>query len=409
MFATNELPAATQDMNTGQNQLRPYPFERLRKLRERIHPPKNNAFIDLSIGEPKHPPPKFITDVMRDSIGKVSLYPGTKGSSEIRNAIATWIENRFKLPSKILSPETQVLPANGTREALFGISQLLVRAGSQQLVGMPNPFYQIYEGAAFLAGGMPYYFDCVEENSFKPNWKDVPERIWESLVVLYICSPGNPSGRVLDATDYEELIRRADKHDFTIIADECYSEIYLDEETPPLGLLQWCAENGRHTFKRCIVMNSLSKRSNVPGLRSGFIAGDKRIIEAFYKYRTYQGGAMPLQVQEASAAAWKDEKHVLHNRQLYRKKIETVTGILKEVLNVEKPQAGFYLWPDVGSDDIAFCETLLSQAGILVLPGQYLARDSEKGNPGRNRVRMALVADEKLCETAAKRIRSLLR
>ena len=315
-------------MNIGQHKLRPYPFERLRALRERIRPSKEHTLIDLSIGEPKHQPPKFITNALRDSVGKVCQYPSTRGSSELRNTIAGWIENRFKLPSKILNPDTQILPANGTREALFGISQVLVKAGSRQLIGMPNPFYQIYEGAAFLAGGEPYYFDCTEENSFKPKWKDIPEPVWESLKILYICSPGNPSGQVLDAADYEEIIKRADKHEFTIIADECYSEIYFDEEDPPLGLLQWCAENDRHTFKRCIVVNSLSMRSNVPGLRSGFIAGDENIIEAFYQYRTYQGGAMPLQVQVASAVAWRDEKHVVQNRQLYREKIETVTNIL---------------------------------------------------------------------------------
>ena len=395
-------------MNIGQNKLKPYPFERLRKLQDRVSVPGDKALIDLSIGEPKHQTPEFITNALRDSVGMMSKYPATNGSQEFRNTIATWLENRFKLPEKLLDPDTQILPANGTREALFGISQVLVQAGSQQLVGMPNPFYQIYEGAAFLAGGIPYYFDCIEENSFKPDWKNIPEYIWKSLRLLYICSPGNPSGQVLDAADYEEIVERADRHDFAVVSDECYSEIYLDEANPPLGLLQWCAENGRHAFEKCIVMNSLSKRSNVPGLRSGFIAGDKNIIKAFYHYRTYQGGAMPLQVQIASVAAWKDEKHVTHNRQLYRKKIEMVTNTLEGVLQVDKPQAGFYLWPDIGSDDITFCEMLLGQAGVLALPGQFLARENEKRNPGKNRIRIALVADEKLCETAAKRIRSVL-
>ncbi len=395
-------------MNPGLADLKPYPFERLAEIRARVTPPADRPLVNLSIGEPQNATPALIRDALVAALDGTARYPATRGTPALREAIAAWATRRFALAPGGLDPESQVLPVNGTREALFAIAQTVVDAGdSRALVGMPNPFYQIYEGAALLAGARPCYLPCPAERGFRPQWDTVPEQAWQDMNLLYVCSPGNPSGSVFEAEDFARLTALADRHDFVIVCDECYSELYLDEDAPPLGLLGWCAANGRADFSRCLVMHSLSKRSNAPGLRSGFVAGDATLIEAFYRYRTYQGGAMPLHVQHASAAAWCDEAHVADNRADYRRKFEQVVDILAPVLPVAAPAAGFYLWPELPCDGITACERLLGEAGVLVLPGEFLARDDAAGNPGRNRVRIALVAAEADCAEAARRMRTL--
>ena len=395
-------------MNPGLDHLKPYPFERLAALRQRVQPAADLDLINLSIGEPQHPTPAVVTDALVAALAGTARYPATRGLPEFRATVAAWLTRRFSLDDAQPDPEQHVLPVNGTREALFAIAQTVVGGTADTLVGMPNPFYQIYEGAALLAGATPYFFDCPAGNGFRPDWESIPHDVWRRFGLVYVCSPGNPSGHLLTADDYALLTNRADEFEFVLVADECYSELYYDESAPPLGLLEWCAANGRADFKNCLVMHSLSKRSNAPGLRSGFVAGDASLIGEFYRYRTYHGGAMPLHVQHASIAAWQDEAHVVENRALYRRKFDAVAEILGGALDITIPPAGFYLWPDAGMDDIKACERLLAEAGVLTLPGQYLARDGSNGNPGRNRLRIALVADQAACTTAAERMRSVL-
>jgi N-succinyldiaminopimelate aminotransferase len=396
-------------MNPGLHALKPYPFERLAEIRARIPPPASKALINLSIGEPQHATPACIRVALIEHLAETSRYPATRGLPELRHSIVDWAARRFRLPDGLLDAEHHVLPVNGTREALFGIAQTLCDAHSgKTLVGMPNPFYQIYEGAALLAGAQPYYLPCPAVHGFRPDWSAVPDAVWQRMALVYVCSPGNPSGAALSTEDFATLTSLADRHDFTVIADECYSEIYTDEARPPLGMLQWCADNGRRDFARCLVMHSLSKRSNAPGLRSGFVAGDARLIEAFLRYRTYQGGAMALPVQYASIAAWSDESHVIENRVRYRAKFASVIARLAPVLDLELPDGGFYLWPELPIDGITACERLLGEAGVLVLPGSFLARDDVSGNPGEQRIRIALVADLATCEEAADRMYSVI-
>ena len=396
-------------MNPGLHALKPYPFERLAEIRSRVPVPADRALINLSIGEPQHATPACIRVALIEHLAETSRYPVTRGLPELRHTIVHWAARRFHLPEGSLDAERHVLPVNGTREALFGIAQTLCDAtGGKTLVGMPNPFYQIYEGAALLAGVQPYYLPCPAARGFRPDWSAVPDEVWRRMALVYVCSPANPSGAVLSAADFATLTRLADRHDFIIIADECYSEIYPDEARPPLGLLQWCAASGRRDFARCLVMHSLSKRSNAPGLRSGFVAGEARLIEAFLRYRTYQGGAMALPVQYASIAAWSDESHVIENRARYRAKFASVIARLGAVLDLELPQGGFYLWPALPIDGVTACERLLGEAGVLVLPGSYLARDGVNANPGEQRIRIALVADLATCEEAADRMYSVI-
>jgi len=396
-------------MNPGLHALKPYPFERLAEIRARIRAPADRALINLSIGEPQHATPACITEALSEHLAEISRYPVTRGLPELRDVIVRWAARRFQLPDGALDAERHVLPVNGTREALFGIAQTLCDAtGGKLLVGMPNPFYQIYEGAALLAGARPYYLPCPAARDFRPDWSAVPDEVWQRMALVYVCSPANPSGVVLSADDFAALTDLADRHDFTIVADECYSEIYPDEAQPPLGLLQWCAANGRRDFARCLVMHSLSKRSNAPGLRSGFVAGDARLIEAFLRYRTYQGGAMSLPVQYASIAAWSDESHVVENRIRYRAKFASVIARLGPLLDLDLPQGGFYLWPELPIDGVTACERLLGDAGVLVLPGCYLAREDVGSNPGQQRIRIALVADLATCEEAAERMYSVI-
>ncbi|MBY6189814.1 succinyldiaminopimelate transaminase [Microbulbifer agarilyticus] len=388
-------------MNPNLSQLQPYPFAKLAKLKEGIEAPATLDHIPLSIGEPKHTPPAFVRDELIDNLATLANYPVTKGTPALRETIASWLCNRFKLST--LNAETQVIPVNGTREALFAFAQAVVTPGSKVL--MPNPFYQIYEGAAFLAGASPYFINCTAENGFKPDFASVPESVWQDCSLLYLCTPGNPTGALLALEDLKQLIALADRYDFIIASDECYSELYFDEVTPPAGLLQACAELGRDDYQRCVVFHSLSKRSNLPGLRSGFVAGDGKILEQFLLYRTYHGCAMPVPTQYASIAAWQDEQHVKENRDLYRQKFDAVLDILDGCIDVQKPHASFYLWPRVG-DGESFARELFRQQHITVLPGAYLARESNGINPGAEYVRMALVATLDECIDAAQRIRT---
>lgn len=386
-------------MNNKLELLQPYPFTKLAALKNDVTP-ADKAHIALSIGEPKHAPPAFAAETLTANLDKLAAYPATKGVDSLRNAIADWLCRRFRLGN--VCAETQVLPVNGTREALFAFAQAAVSPGSK--VVMPNPFYQIYEGAALLAGAEPHFVSCRADKAFKPDFDAVPTRVWQECELLYLCTPGNPTGALLDSADLKKLIALADRYDFTIASDECYSELYFDEDRPPVGLLQVCEELGRTDYRRCVVFHSLSKRSNLPGLRSGFVAGDAEILQQFLLYRTYHGCAMPLPTQYASIAAWQDEQHVRHNRALYREKFATVLEILDGCLDVAQPEAGFYLWPRVG-DGEAFARELYRQQNISVLPGSYLARQVNGENPGAEYVRMALVATGEECAEAARRIR----
>ena len=395
-------------MNPDLARLQPYPFERMAKLHAGISPPEALSAISLSIGEPKHPTPGFIAEALIEHLHGLSLYPSTRGSDALRGAIAGWLQRRFALPAGSLDPDRHVLPVNGTREALFAIAQCLVDRREQPLVMMPNPFYQIYEGAALLAGAQPYFFNLTDASGYLPDFEAIDEDTWNRCQLLYLCSPGNPTGQVSDVAALQALIERAERHDFVIVSDECYSEIYRDETQPPPGLLQAAAAMGNDSFRRCLAFHSLSKRSNVPGLRSGFVAGDADLIEPYFRYRTYHGSAMPPATQDASERAWRDERHVVENRRLYREKFAAVTDILAPVLDVSAPPAAFYLWPRTPIDDESFSRRLREQQNVIVLPGTYLSRDTPTGNPGCNHVRVALVAPLDECIEAAQRIRAFV-
>ncbi|MCK0107364.1 succinyldiaminopimelate transaminase [Marinobacter sp. S0848L] len=391
-------------MNSNLERLHPYPFEKLAKLKAGITVPEHLAPISLGIGEPKHPAPAFVKQVVADNLDKLANYPTTKGIDELRETIANWAIRRFSLREGSLDPARNIVPVNGTREAIFSLVQAVVDASKPATVVSPNPFYQVYEGAAFLAGADPVYLPCDASNGFIPDFDKVPESVWASCQVLFLCSPGNPSGAVFSRETLTKVIELADRHDFIVASDECYSELYPDEANPPEGLLQTCAALGRHDFKRCVVFHSLSKRSNLPGLRSGFVAGDANVLSGYLKYRTYHGCAMPIHNQLASIAAWNDEEHVKENRSAYRAKFEAVVPILREVMNVDFPDAGFYLWPETPFDDETFARELSAQQNVHVLPGRYLSRTVDGHNPGENRVRMALVAPVEECVEAAHRI-----
>jgi len=391
-------------MNPNLDRLHPYPFEKLAKLKAGISVPEHLAPISLGIGEPKHPAPPFVKQVIADNLDKLANYPTTKGTDELRQAIAGWATRRFELADGTLDPARNVVPVNGTREGIFALVQSLVDSSKPATVVSPNPFYQIYEGAAFLAGADPVYLACDASNDFIPDFDAVPENVWRDCQLLFLCSPGNPSGSVIPRETLTKVIELADKHDFVIASDECYSELYPNEANAPEGLLQTCAAIGRNDFKRCIVFHSLSKRSNLPGLRSGFVAGDAEVLAGYLKYRTYHGCAMPVHNQLASIAAWNDEDHVRENRAAYRAKFEAVVPILREVMKVDFPDAGFYLWPETPMSDETFARELSAQQNVHVLPGRYLSRTVDGHNPGENRVRMALVAPLEECVEAARRI-----
>ncbi len=395
-------------MNPDLDRLQPYPFEKLNRLKAGITPPAGLAHIALSIGEPKHQPPKFITEELISHLHGLANYPLTKGRVELRQAIADWLTRRFELPASSVDAEHHVLPVAGTREALFAFAQAVVQRGHQPLVVMPNPFYQIYEGAALLAGAEPYFLNTTAENGFLPDYDAVPEAVWQRCQLLYLCSPANPTGAVSDLATLQKLIALAERYDFIIASDECYSELYFDEQNPPPGLLQAAAALGHKGFERCVIFHSLSKRSNLPGLRSGFVAGDAQILERFLLYRTYQGCALPPPTQAASIKAWQDEKHVVDNRDYYRRKFAAVLEILQPVIAVEQPAGGFYLWLKTPADDTEFARELFAQQNITVLPGSYLSREAHGHNPGAGYVRLALVAEMDECIEAAQRLRTFL-
>ncbi len=400
----------TAPLNPLLQRLQPYPFERLRALFSGVTPDPRWTPINLGIGEPRHPTPAVLKDALHAAIERsdagLAVYPATAGTPVLRQACARWIQRRYGIT---LNPDTQVLPTLGSREALFALAQVVIdpRAfadGPEPVVVCPNPFYQIYEGAALLAGARPWYAPSDPARNFAVDWERVPPEVWQRTRLLYACSPGNPTGAVMPLSEWERLFALSDRYGFVIASDECYSEIYFRDE-PPLGALQAAAALGRSNFERLIVLTSLSKRSNAPGLRSGFVAGDAELIRAFTLYRTYHGSAMSVAVQQASAAAWDDEAHVQANRALYRAKFERLTPRLAQVLDVRLPDAGFYLWAGVpGGDDEAFARELYAQYNVTVLPGRYLARDVDGHNPGAGRVRLALVADIDECLQAAERI-----
>ncbi len=398
-------------MNPLLSLLQPYPFERLHQLLNSVTPNPNLRPISLGMGEPKHPTPAFIQQAMIDALvstpSGLATYPATAGDLKLRTAFADWLKHRYGLE---LDPASQLLPVNGSREALFALTQTIVNPGlanrtteAAPVVVCPNPFYQIYEGAALLAGAEPYFVPTDPTRNFAQDWDSVPQAVWSRTQLLVVCSPGNPTGAVIPLSEWEKLFALSDRHGFVIASDECYSEIYFRDE-PPLGGLEAAARLGRNDFKNLISLTSLSKRSNVPGMRSGFVAGDATIIKQFLLYRTYHGCAMSPVVQAASIAAWRDEQHVIENRALYRSKFAQVTPLLAEVLEVALPDAGFYLWAKVDGSDTDFARDLFALYNVTVLPGSYLSRTRQGANPGEQRIRMALVAETAECIEAARRI-----
>ena len=390
-------------MNRDLAKLQPYPFEKLRALYASVEPNAELSPINLSIGEPKHATPEFIKRALTDNLTGLANYPPTIGSIELREAIVAWLVRRYGLAK--IDPATQVLPVNGSREALFALAQTVIDASrGEPLVVCPNPFYQIYEGAALLAGAAPYFVNTSAANGFVADYEAVPEAIWQRTQLLYACSPSNPTGRVMALDEWRRLFELSDRYGFVIASDECYSELYFDESQPPLGALQAANRLGRPDFARLVVFSSLSKRSNVPGMRSGFVAGDVALLKPFLLYRTYHGGAMSPAVQAASAAAWKDETHVRENRRLYRDKFAATLGLIKAPLAAGMPQGGFYYWMRTPTAATEFARGLYRDQNVLVLPGSFLARDAHGENPGADYIRIALVAPLAECVEAIGRI-----
>jgi N-succinyldiaminopimelate aminotransferase len=388
-------------MNPRLALLQPYPFEKLRKLFEGVAPDPRRAHISLGIGEPRHPTPELVKRALTGSLSKLSAYPPTAGGEDLRRAIADWLVRRYGLPG--VDWRTEVLPVNGSREALFAFAQAVVDpSAAEPVVLCPNPFYQIYEGAALLAGARPLYVNSLAGRGWRADYAAVPEEALRRTQLLYVCSPGNPTGHVAGLDEWREVFALADRYGFVIASDECYSEIYFDQ--PPMGALQAAFQSNRKNFERLVVFSSLSKRSNVPGMRSGFVAGDAGVLQSFLLYRTYHGGAMSAAVQDASAAAWRDETHVRENRARYREKFDRILPMAQRALEVERPDAAFYLWARTPIPDADFARRLYAEENVTVLPGGYLARDSGGVNPGAGRVRMALVAETDECIEAMRRI-----
>lgn len=388
--------------------LQPYPFERLKELTAGVTGPADLPLVRLSIGEPQHATPQLIKDALTGALDGLAVYPTTAGIDALRECIAAWLQRRYGLPA--VNAATQVLPVNGSREALFSFAQCVIDASRPDAkVLAPNPFYQIYEGAALLAGARIAFYNQLPDDRFACNFDRIPDADWAGVQLVYVCSPANPCGKVMTLDEWRTLFELADRHGFVIASDECYSEIYFDEAAPPLGGLQAAQALGRGAFERLVVFSSLSKRSNVPGLRSGFVAGDAKILAGFLKYRTYHGCAMSTTVQAASIAAWKDEAHVRANRAMYREKFDALVPLLSPVLEVSRPDAGFYLWARTPGDDAEFARNLLAATNVTVLPGQYLARQAHGRNPGQGFIRIALVATGQECLTAAQRIVAHLR
>ncbi|OWT55159.1 succinyldiaminopimelate transaminase [Candidimonas nitroreducens] len=390
-------------MNPRLNDLHPYPFEKLRQLMASAAPPPAGLHpINLSIGEPKHAAAPLVVEAMRGAMGGLSAYPPTKGDPALRGAISAWMARRYGIAAP--DPETQVLPALGSREALFAFAQTVIDPAADALVLCPNPFYQIYEGAALLAGARPYYVNSRADLGFGLDWGSVRAEVWRKVQLVYVCSPGNPAGNIMALEEWRRLFELADEYGFVIASDECYSEIYFDEAEPPLGGMQAASLLGRADYRGLVCFSSLSKRSNVPGMRSGFVAGDADLIRQFLLYRTYHGSALSPVVSQASVAAWGDEAHVVENRRLYREKFEAVVPLLAPALNVQWPQASFYLWAETPGPDPDFARDLYAHTAVTVLPGSFLARDAHGTNPGAGRMRIALVAPKEQCVEAAQRI-----
>lgn len=395
-------------MNSRIESLQPYPFQKLARLIEGLIPPSDKRPIRLHMGEPQHAAPAFVLEELAANLAGLSRYPLTKGTPALRKSIAEWATRRFRLDQVPLDPERHVLPVAGTREAIFSLAQAVIewRAHAPQpVVIMPNPFYQIYEGAALLAGARPFYLNTVAANGYRMDFARVPDEVWKQVQLVYVCSPGNPTGKVMTRGDFAQLLALAQQHGFIIASDECYSEIYFDEDTPPVGLLQVANELGIGDYRHCVIFNSLSKRSNLPGLRSGFVAGDGEVMEKYALYRTYHGASLPPPAQAASIKAWGDEAHVRENRTRYREKLDAVLAVLASVLKAERPEAGFYLWLELPQDDESFARELYARENVLVMPGSYLSRHAQGADPGKRRARLALVAGLEECVEAAWRIR----
>ena len=395
-------------MNPRLDTLQPYPFEKLRLLLAQAGAaPAGLRAINLSIGEPKHAAPQCVKDAMVGALDGLSVYPPTKGDPKLREAISQWIGKRYSIPCP--NPETQVLPVLGSREALFSFAQVVLDSTKNGIVVCPNPFYQIYEGASLLGGATPYYVNSDPKLNFGCDWSTVPSEIWARTQLLFICSPGNPAGNVMSLADWRTLFELSDRYGFVIASDECYSEIYLDEANPPLGGMQAAVQLGRIDFRNLVSFSSLSKRSNVPGMRSGFVAGDATLMAKFLLYRTYHGSALSPVVSAASIAAWQDEAHVIDNRQQYRAKFDAVLPILEPVLDVKRPDASFYLWAGTKGPDADFVRDLLTHTNVTTLPGSFVGRTVNGVNPGQNRIRIALVAPLADCVEAAHRIADFVR
>jgi N-succinyldiaminopimelate aminotransferase len=395
-------------LNPRLDTLQSYPFQKLTALLEGAKPNPALRPIPLYIGEPKHPTPEFIKRALTENLSGLAAYPATAGTPELREAIAAWLEKRYRLPK--IDPTTQVIPVTGTREALFAIAQAVVDTSKPDpVVVCPNPFYQIYEGAALLAGARPVFLNQVAANDYALDLEQIVADVWKRAQLVYVCSPGNPTGHVMTLADWKALFELSDRYGFVIASDECYSEIHFDEANPPLGGLEAAHKLGRTGYPRLIMFSSLSKRSNVPGMRSGFVAGDPAIIKPYLLYRTYHGCAMSAPVGAASTVAWRDEAHVVENRRLYREKFDTAISILKPVLDVGMPDAAFYLWVHTPIPDPEFTRGLYETQAVSVLPGSYLARESNGINPGTNRVRIALVSSTEECAESASRIRDFVK
>lgn len=395
-------------MNPHLQRLQTYPFEKLNKLIQQVQITNQYTPISLAIGEPKHSTPEIIKQALSNNLNHLDKYPSTRGSEELRSACTTWLRKRFKLPTQFINESENLLPVNGTREALFAFAQCIIDSNEQPIVLIPNPFYQIYEGAALLAGAEPFYYDCQVVDGNIPALWELDVGVWKRCQLIYICTPGNPTGQIAPKATLQKLIEYSMQYNFVIASDECYSEIYSPSSPPPMGLLYHAQELGEDAVQNCMAFYSLSKRSNAPGLRSGFVAGAANLIEIFLRYRTYHGCAMSLPIQAASVVAWSDEKHVKDNRQLYHEKFNAVLEILDGYLLCELPDAGFYLWPKLPIDDEEFSKLLFANKNVLTLPGSYLARTVANNNPGNKRARIALVATKQECVQAANRIREFL-
>ena len=394
-------------MNSRLSGLQPYPFQRLAELMRGVSPPPDKSPIRLSIGEPQHAAPHIVLEEIGAQLQTLSSYPTTHGLPALRESAAAWANRRHHLERMPLDPQRHILPVSGTREALFSIVQAVIDPADSErpVIILPNPFYQIYEGAALLAGAEPYFLNTVAESGYRMDFDAVPAQIWKRTRMVFVCSPGNPTGAVMEREEFVHLIELAHRHDFLIVSDECYSEIYFDEHQPPPGILQAAHDLGVADFRHCLAFQSLSKRSNLPGLRSGIVAGDGNVMTQYLDYRTYHGCSLSALAQAASIRAWNDEDHVRANRDLYRAKFDAVLAILAPVMDIARPQAGFYLWPRTSQDDERFARELYERENVLVLPGSYLSRTADGINPGRNHVRMALVAPLEQCVAAAHRIR----